>query len=132
MRSQIGANHELGFLNRFFSFSFDFLLIGFKLGDDLLGVAHLLPCDHVVKIWWQLVLIWPQIGRFLVGGDFSGALFLLIRDSRTILGDCSGLSGSQALFYVFSAARYPYLRTVRPPNPDCPGGTVAVVFRPRT
>jgi hypothetical protein len=80
-RSQIRANHELGFLNRCFSFSFDFPLIGFKLGDDLLGVAHLLPYDHVVKIWWQFILIWPQIGRFLVGGDFSSALFLLIRDS---------------------------------------------------
>jgi hypothetical protein len=36
----------------------DFPLIGFKLGNDLLGVAHILHCDHVVKIWWQLVLIW--------------------------------------------------------------------------
>jgi hypothetical protein len=76
-------------------------LIGFKLGDDLLGVSHLLPCDHVVKIWWQLVLIWPQIGRFFVGEDFSDARFLLIHDSRTVQGYCSGQFGSQALFYAF-------------------------------
>jgi hypothetical protein len=58
----------------------DFPLIYFKLGDDLLGVAHLLPCDHVVKIWWELVLICPQIGSFFVGGDFLGAVFLLIHN----------------------------------------------------
>jgi hypothetical protein len=121
MRSQIGAKHEVGFLNRCFSFSFNFLLIGFKLGDDLLGIAHLLPCDDVVKIWWQLVFIWPQIGRFLVGGDFSGALFLLIRDSRIVRGYCSQLSRSQALFCAFSAAQCPYLWIVQPPSPDCLG-----------
>jgi hypothetical protein len=53
-----------------FSRSSNFPLIGFKLGDDLLGVAHPLPCDSLVQIWWQLVLIWPQIGRFGVLGDF--------------------------------------------------------------
>jgi hypothetical protein len=40
------------FQKTFFPFPFDFLLIGFKLGDDLLEVAHLLPCDHMVKILW--------------------------------------------------------------------------------
>jgi hypothetical protein len=53
-----------------FSRSSNFSLIGFKLDDDLLGVAHPLPCDPLVQNWWQLVLIWPQIGRFGVLGDF--------------------------------------------------------------
>jgi hypothetical protein len=55
--SQIGRFLGLGLKNRCFSFSFDFPLIGFKLGDDLLEVAPLLPCDHAHQVSWQLVKI---------------------------------------------------------------------------
>ena len=67
---RVGNQCSSGFL--------DFPLISFKLGDDLIGVAHLLPCDHVVKIWWQLILIWSQIRIFLAPGDFRVTLFVLI------------------------------------------------------
>ena len=66
--------------NWHFSHSSDFPLIGFNLSDDLLEVAHLLSCDHVVKIWWQFVLIWPQIERILIGSDFWA--FCFYADSR--------------------------------------------------
>jgi hypothetical protein len=56
--------------NRCFSHSSNFPLIGFKLDDDLLGVAQPLPCDPLVQIWGQLVLIWSQIGWFGVLDDF--------------------------------------------------------------
>jgi hypothetical protein len=46
----------------FFFLSFDFPLIGFKLDDDLLEIAPLLPCNLEDQVWLQLVLIWPQIG----------------------------------------------------------------------
>jgi hypothetical protein len=70
--------------NRRFSRSSYFPLIGLKLGDGLSEVAHLLPCDHVVKIWWQLVLIWPQIEWILVGGDLLAICSVMFRDSRTV------------------------------------------------
>jgi hypothetical protein len=69
-RSQIEANHELGFQNRCFLFPFDFPLIGFKLGNDLLGVAHLLSCDHVVKFWWQLFWFGHKLGGFWLEAIF--------------------------------------------------------------
>ena len=72
------ANQALGLETQCSSGFLHFPLIGFKLGDDILGVAHLLPCDHVVKIWWQLVWIWPQIGIFLTLGIFRATLFVLI------------------------------------------------------
>ena len=81
-----------GVLFRCFLFSFIFPLIGFKLGDDLLGVAHLSPCDLVVQIWWQLVLIWPQIGFFFDPGDFWVILFVLISRSANSLQLCRGQS----------------------------------------
>jgi hypothetical protein len=87
--------------NRCSSEFLDFPLIGFKLGDDLLGVAHLLPCDHVVKIWWQLVLIWPQIGIFLAPGDFWATLFVLI--SR--LADSPPLTPLQSAVIVHVTSR---------------------------
>jgi hypothetical protein len=71
MSSQIGQFLSLGLKNRYFLFSFDLPLMGFKLGDDLLEVPPLLPCDNAYQVWWQLVLIWPQIRRTKGGGDFS-------------------------------------------------------------
>jgi hypothetical protein len=98
-------------------------LIGFKLDDDLLEVAPLLPYDHAHQVSWQLVKIWPQIRISKRGGDFWSSLFLLVSrfaDSPGVeifsvlsllhgVRTC-GLSGLQAW-------------TVR--------GTVAVVFQSR-
>jgi hypothetical protein len=108
-----------------------FPLIGFKLGDDLLEVAPLLSCDHAHQVSWQLVKIWPQIGRSKTGGDFRSSLFLLFRDSRTVRGTVADSPGIE-IFSVLSLLHGvrtcglsgPQARTVR--------GTVAVVFQSRT
>jgi hypothetical protein len=92
----------LGLKNRCFSFPFDFLLIVFKLGDDLLEVAPLLPCDHAYQVWWQLVLIWPQIGKIKGEAILGAPLFFYLRDSQTVRAWSTDSSGVEVQAYQSS------------------------------
>jgi hypothetical protein len=82
--SQIERFLGLGLKNRCFSFYFDFSLIGFKLDNDLLEVAPLLPCDHAHQVSWQLVKIWVQIGRSKWEAIWGRSCSVLVRNSRTV------------------------------------------------
>jgi hypothetical protein len=56
MSLQIGRFLGLGLKNHCFSFSFNFPLIDFKLGDDFLEVVPLLSCSMLTKFrgsWWR-------------------------------------------------------------------------------
>ena len=64
-------------------------------------------CDHLVRIWWQLVLIWPQIGRICVLGDFRAHCSTTRRQSG-VYQETVRLSGSSpgkffSMYYFASA-----------------------------
>ena len=88
------------------------------MSDDLLGVAHLLPCDPSVQFWWQLVLIWSQIRRICVLGDFRAHCSTTRRQSGVYQGTVC-LSGSSPgkffSMYCFASAQ---ARTVRHSDTD--------------
>jgi hypothetical protein len=106
-------------------------LIGFKLGDDLLEVAPLLPCDHAHQVSWQLVKIWPQIGRSKRGDDFRSSLFLLFRDSWTVHGIVADSPGV-GIFSVLSLLHGVRTRGLSGPQARTVRGTVAVVSQTST
>jgi hypothetical protein len=106
-------------------------LIGFKLGDDLLEVAPLLPCDHDHQVLWQLVKIWSQIGRSKRGGDFWSSLFLLFHDSRRVRGTVADSPGVE-IFSVLSLLHGVRTRGLSRPQAQIVRGTVEVVFQSRT
>jgi hypothetical protein len=58
-----------------------FLELGFKLGDDFLGIAHLLHCDPLCEIWERIIELWSSFCIFLVL-----ALFCPESSVRAVLG----------------------------------------------
>jgi hypothetical protein len=62
-----------------------FLELGFKLGDDFLGIAHLLHCDPLREIWKRIIELWSSFCVF-----FGARSFL----SRVVCSCCSWRTGA--------------------------------------